>query len=161
MAEVDPEFIQAPEHRPRPEAIEAENIPLVDLSLSPPENLVAQIRNACENWGFFQRRKRKLSRDEVNPYGYYDTERAKNVRDWKEVFDSTVQHPTVIPASHELDDMELKELVNQWPEDLPELRLVVIVVLLIYSNLCIVIRIRIRIQLLMYMPEFDLIRDTL
>ncbi|KAK4491376.1 hypothetical protein RD792_002115 [Penstemon davidsonii] len=66
--------------------------------------------------------KRKVSRDEMSPYGYYDTEHTKNVRDWKEVFDFTVQNPTIIPASHEPDDKELIELINQWPECLPDLR---------------------------------------
>ena len=34
--------------------------------------------------------KRRVKRDEANPFGYYYTERTKNVRDWKEVFDFTV-----------------------------------------------------------------------
>ncbi|KAK6136845.1 hypothetical protein DH2020_029400 [Rehmannia glutinosa] len=158
MGEINPEFIQALEHRPKPDTtIEAENIPLIDLSSLhdiPPEktdsleNLIAEIGNACQNWGFFQvinhgvpsncrkkiesasrkffalpkQDKRKISRNEINPYGYYDTEHTKNVRDWKEVFDCTVQNPTIIPASHEPDDTELKELNNQWPENIPELR---------------------------------------
>ena len=63
-----------------------------------------------------------MRRDEVNPYGYYDTEHTKNVRDWKEVFDFTVSTPTFIPASPDPDDEELKELTNQWPEYPPELR---------------------------------------
>lgn len=66
--------------------------------------------------------KKKISRDETNPYGYHDTEHTKNVRDWKEVFDFTVQNPTIIPASHDPNDERLRELINQWPEDLPELR---------------------------------------
>ncbi|KAK4477064.1 hypothetical protein RD792_016269 [Penstemon davidsonii] len=155
MGEVDPAFIQALEHRPKNDSIEAENIPLIDLSpLINASNaddlarLVAEIGNACENWGFFQvinhgvssesrekielaskkffalpkEEKKKVSRDEVNPFGYYETEHTKNVRDWKEVFDYTVQNPTVFPVSHEPDDKELKEFFNQWLHNLPELR---------------------------------------
>ncbi|KAF5951421.1 hypothetical protein HYC85_009365 [Camellia sinensis] len=111
-------------------------------------NLVEEIGEACKNWGFFQvinhgvpletrekfesaarkffaqstEEKRKVKRDEVNPQGYYDTELTKNVRDWKEVFDLTVKNPTVIPASYEPGDKEVRELVNWWPEYPPEFR---------------------------------------
>lgn len=60
MAEVDSAFIQAIEHRPKPAVIEAEGIPLIDLSpLSSSDSikiasLVAEIGVACKNWGFFQ-----------------------------------------------------------------------------------------------------------
>jgi len=102
---------------------------------------VAEIGGACEKWGFFQvinhgvpedcrervesaareffglpkEEKMKVGRDEKNPWGYYDTEHTKNVRDWKEVFDFGVENPMVIPASHEPHDQELRLLVNQWP----------------------------------------------
>lgn len=105
--------------------------------------------DACAKWGFFQvinhgvpseyrqriesasrksfslpkEEKLKVKRDEINPLGYYDTEHTKNVRDWKEVFDFTVQNPTFIPASHETGDKaELKEFINQWPKNIPEFR---------------------------------------
>jgi len=63
MGEVDPAFIQDPEHRPRISFTEAEGIPLIDLSpiaqtLHPSSDKVAavirEIGNACEEWGFFQ-----------------------------------------------------------------------------------------------------------
>ncbi|PRQ23272.1 putative oxoglutarate/iron-dependent dioxygenase, non-heme dioxygenase domain-containing protein [Rosa chinensis] len=64
MGEVDPAFIQDPEHRPKLSIIEPEGIPLIDLSpLSSPDSisdpkaievLVREIGNACKNWGFFQ-----------------------------------------------------------------------------------------------------------
>ncbi|XP_073029990.1 protein LATERAL BRANCHING OXIDOREDUCTASE 1-like [Primulina eburnea] len=155
MGEVDPDFIQSLEHRPKPRTIEPENIPLIDLSplkssydVNDLASLASEIGDACEKWGFFQvinhgvplkcrekiesasrkffalprEEKRKVSRDEVNPFGYYDTEHTKNVRDWKEVMDITVQTPTTIPVSHEPDDRRLIELINQWPKDPPELR---------------------------------------
>ncbi|KAL0365443.1 UNVERIFIED_CONTAM: putative 2-oxoglutarate-dependent dioxygenase JRG21 [Sesamum angustifolium] len=156
MGEVDPAFIQALEHRPKPHSVEAQGIPLIDLSPanSPDADpsslsaLAAEIGDACEKWGFFQvinhgaplhvrekidlvsrkffalpkEEKKKVSRDEVNPSGYYDTEHTKNVRDWKEVFDFTVGEPVVMPASHEPDDRELKEVINQWPEYPSEMR---------------------------------------
>ncbi|CAK8570890.1 unnamed protein product [Lathyrus sativus] len=66
MVEIDPNFIQAPEHRPKPNVIEAENIPVIDLSpiLDNSSNiekdplvfdeLVRKIGSACKEWGFFQ-----------------------------------------------------------------------------------------------------------
>ncbi|KAL2344862.1 hypothetical protein Fmac_006147 [Flemingia macrophylla] len=63
MGEVDPAFIQDPEHRPKLSIIQAEGIPIVDLSpitnheVSDPssiEGLVKEIGNACKEWGFFQ-----------------------------------------------------------------------------------------------------------
>lgn len=110
--------------------------------------LVSEIGDASKNWGFFQvinhgvqseyrkkfflasknffalpqEEKFKVRRDEVNPFGYYDTELTKNVRDWKEVFDISVEDPTFVPASHEPDDKGLRQLTNQWPQKFPELR---------------------------------------
>ncbi|OMO74180.1 hypothetical protein CCACVL1_16916 [Corchorus capsularis] len=64
MGEVDPAFIQELEHRPKLSAIEAEGIPLIDLSVlnsadaEPDPNtlhsLVSEVGNACREWGFFQ-----------------------------------------------------------------------------------------------------------
>ncbi|KAJ7967408.1 2-oxoglutarate and fe-dependent oxygenase-like protein [Quillaja saponaria] len=66
MGDVDPVFIQAPEHRPKPSVILAEGIPLIDLSpinyheedtVSDPyaiKGLVEEIGRACKEWGFFQ-----------------------------------------------------------------------------------------------------------
>ncbi|XP_011080765.1 probable 2-oxoglutarate-dependent dioxygenase At5g05600 [Sesamum indicum] len=154
MGEVDPAFIQALEHRPKPYSISAETIPIIDLTPlqqlppSAPSGLVSEIGEACRDWGFFQainhgvpskcrreiesasrkffalpkEEKRKVGRDEENPFGYYDGEHTKNVRDWKEVFDFAVLDPVVFPASHDPDDVEVKELFNKWPESLPELR---------------------------------------
>ncbi|WJZ83805.1 hypothetical protein VitviT2T_003454 [Vitis vinifera] len=148
MGEVDPAFIQDTQHRPKLAVIEAEGIPLIDLSSANASNHVSQIADASKNWGFFQvinhgvpsesrrkiegaarkffalplEEKRKVSRDEVNPLGYFDSELTKNVRDWKEVFDFVVSTPTVIPVSPDPDDKELKELTNQWPQYPPELR---------------------------------------
>ncbi|CAI9765547.1 unnamed protein product [Fraxinus pennsylvanica] len=155
MGEVDPAFIQALEHQPKLDITEAEGIPVIDLSpLNSSDtdadfsSLVAEIGDACKNWGFFQvinhgvplkfrekielaarkffalskEEKKKVSRDEVNPLGYYDTEHTKNVRDWKEVFDLTLKKPNIVPASHQSDDKELNQFMNQWPENLPELK---------------------------------------
>ena len=138
MGEVDLAFIQDPEHRPKLSIIEAEGIPLIDLSpLYAPdpkaiEGLVREIGNACKQWGFFQvinhgvpvdklqkieavtrkffaqplEEKRKTRRDETNVLGYYEKENTKNVRDWKEVFDLTVEEPTLVPASPDPEDKE-------------------------------------------------------
>ncbi|KAM7470705.1 hypothetical protein LguiA_008888 [Lonicera macranthoides] len=148
MGQVDPSFIQAVEHRPKLTVIEAQGIPLIDLSTSNIDTLVAEIGGACETWGFFQvinhgvplerrlkmetaarkffgqerEEKMKVRRGGVNPLGYYDTEHTKNVRDWKEVLDLTMEDPTLMWASHEPDDQELTEWFNLWPENVPEIR---------------------------------------
>ena len=166
--EVDTEFIQALEHRPKPSITEAGGIPLIDLSplnSDDPEaisGLVAEIGEACSDWGFFQvinhgvppqlqeriesaakkffalspEEKCKVGRDEVNPLGYYEAEHTKNVRDWKEVFDFTVQEPTLIPGSHELHCQELQILNNQWPHYPPELRYLHCMILILSHCLC-------------------------
>nr|AFK35419.1 unknown [Medicago truncatula] len=65
MVEIDQDFIQPPEHRPKLSIIEAENIPVIDLSpiLDDSNNvknplvideLVRKIGSACKEWGFFQ-----------------------------------------------------------------------------------------------------------
>ncbi|KAL5562506.1 hypothetical protein UlMin_032253 [Ulmus minor] len=112
------------------------------------EELVREIGSACKVWGFFQvinhgvalearrniesamrkffalplEEKMKVRRDEVNVLGYYDAENTKNVRDWKEVFDVTVEEPTLVPASPDPDDHQITEWFNQWPQYPPELR---------------------------------------
>ncbi|GLT63697.1 hypothetical protein SLA2020_362410 [Shorea laevis] len=146
MGDVDPAFIQPAEYRPKPETVEVEGIPVIDLSDT--GELLSEIGNACRNWGFFQvinhgvplelrrrvekvaktffdlpiEEKKKVQRDAVHPMGYHDREHTKNVRDWKEIFDFFLQDPTVVPASHEPDDRELRTLTNQWPEYPPDLR---------------------------------------
>ncbi|MED6209521.1 hypothetical protein PIB30_055459 [Stylosanthes scabra] len=69
LGEFDSSFIQALEHRPKPNASEAQGIPLIDLSpISYHEDvetnsetdpasigeLAKQVGSACRNWGFFQ-----------------------------------------------------------------------------------------------------------
>ncbi|KAK3412453.1 hypothetical protein EUGRSUZ_I01203 [Eucalyptus grandis] len=113
------------------------------------KGLVAEIGEACKEWGFFSavnhgvpvekreriereareffrqdlEEKKKVRRDEKRTPGYYETEHTKNVRDWKEVFDFTVQEPTVVPASLEDDEEGVIGWTNQWPEYPPGLRL--------------------------------------
>ncbi|XP_062096966.1 flavonol synthase/flavanone 3-hydroxylase-like [Humulus lupulus] len=145
--EFDPAFIQAPEHRPKPTIVEAQGIPLIDLS-RPIDDLAREIGGACSQWGFFQvinhgvpldsrqklesaareffalpqEEKRRVKRDAVKVLGYYDTEHTKNVRDWKEVFDFSVEDPTFVPASLDADDQKVTTWYNQWPENPPVLR---------------------------------------
>ncbi|CAK9179718.1 unnamed protein product [Ilex paraguariensis] len=65
LGEVDTAFIQATEHRPKLAIVEADDIPLIDLSvlnspnLSKPDTaatrpLIFEIAKACKNWCFFQ-----------------------------------------------------------------------------------------------------------
>ncbi|KAI6701279.1 hypothetical protein NL676_015603 [Syzygium grande] len=112
------------------------------------EGLMEEIGEACKKWGFFAvvnhgvaaekreriwreageffgqglEEKKKVRRDERKVLGYYETEHIKNVRDWKEVFDLTVQEPTLVPASLEDGEVGVTEWTNQWPEYPPGLR---------------------------------------
>ena len=151
MGGIDPAFIWEPEHRPKSSTIEVEEIPVIDLPVSnagDTKQLASEIGNACKNWGFFQvvnhgvplelrrrvekmaktffdlpiEEKRKTKRDELNFTGYHDMEHTKNVRDWKEVFDMLIQDPTLLPASPEPDDEEIRTYTNKWPEYPPEFR---------------------------------------
>ncbi|XP_061376322.1 flavonol synthase/flavanone 3-hydroxylase-like [Gastrolobium bilobum] len=112
------------------------------------EGLVREIGSAFKEWGFFQvinhgvpiesrekieatakkffalsnEEKGKVRRDAVNVMGYYDSEHTKNIRDWKEVFDFTVEEPTLMAASLDPHNKETTHWNNQWPENPPELR---------------------------------------
>lgn len=153
MENIDPTFIQAPEHRANSNStiIDSEEIPLIDLSsLEDPENVqnvISEIGDACEKWGLFQvinhgvpceakqrlekvvktffnlplEEKMKVKRDEVDPMGYYDGERTKNVRDWKEVFDVHFKDPMVLPTSTDHEDEGLLVVYNKWPQ-IPDFR---------------------------------------
>ncbi|KAJ1398405.1 Oxoglutarate/iron-dependent dioxygenase [Sesbania bispinosa] len=151
MGEVDPAFIQDPEHRPNLSFIQVEGIPVIDLSpitnhtlqdSSSIEGLVKEIGSACKEWGFFQvinhgvplstrqrmeeasrmffaqslEEKRKVSRNESTPTGYYDTEHTKNIRDWKEVFDFLAKEPTLIPITSDEHDDRLTHWTNPSPQ---------------------------------------------
>lgn len=160
MGEFDPEFIQAVEHRPKTIPVEADGIPVIDLSSIStldhiPNNnnskeilggLISEIGEACEKWGFFQvinhgvapeklenmdrvtreffalplEEKRKVKGDVSNPMGYYDVERTKNVRDWKQVFDFTVRDRILLPVSP--GEIQTKTIPSRWPEQPSEFR---------------------------------------
>ncbi|RVW49775.1 Protein DMR6-like oxygenase 2 [Vitis vinifera] len=124
MGEVDPAFIQDTQHRPKLAVIEAEGIPLIDLSSANASNHVSQIADASKNWGFFQvinhgvpSESRRKIEDAARKFFALPLEEKR-----KEVFDFVVSTPTVIPVSPDPDDKELKELTNQWPQYPPELR---------------------------------------
>ncbi|XP_028776055.1 flavonol synthase/flavanone 3-hydroxylase [Neltuma alba] len=152
MGDIDPAYVQSPEHRPNLEKVDADavagEIPVIDLSLGNVEELVSQVGSACEAWGFFQiinhgvpvelhrkietcakkffdqsmEEKKKVKRDEVNPLGYYDGEHTKNVRDWKEVYDYLLKNSLEFPVSPDLHDPETKTITNRLPQYPPEFR---------------------------------------
>lgn len=104
--------------------------------------LLDQIEAASRDWGFFQvvnhgvppellrralkvskeffdlppEEKRKVRRDEKNPYGYYEGEHTKNVRDWKEVFDFVLKEVPYLQSETGGISDELQTYRNQWPE---------------------------------------------
>ncbi|MED6126215.1 hypothetical protein PIB30_076168 [Stylosanthes scabra] len=77
---------------------------------------------AGEFFGESTEEKNKVTRDAVIVLGYSDTEHTKNVRDWKEVFDFSVEEPTLVHASLDPHQHDLTHWHNQWPHYPPHLR---------------------------------------
>ncbi|KAH9608401.1 hypothetical protein KSS87_011294 [Heliosperma pusillum] len=142
MGDVNPDFIQTSDERPSPGlSVQDQDIPVINISSPLTNQVIRDIKEACQKWGFFQiighgvppekrhkveltarqffalppEEKNKVCRNECNPLGYYDSEHTKNVRDWKQIFDFTVLDPTKVPASHLIQDEDIIELRNQWP----------------------------------------------
>ncbi len=113
------------------------SVPVIDIGELTHGETLAALDLACREWGFFQVAnhgiddeliarlfeqlhaffaqplavKRSITRSRENPWGFYDRELTKNVRDRKQVFDFG-------PA----DGCKLRP---QWPEGMPEFRNVV------------------------------------
>ena len=114
--------------------MQAENIPVIDIRhLEDPQTLAA-IDEACRDWGFFQivnhgipqpvtddivremhaffalpiEVRREISRTEKNPWGFYDRELTKNVRDLKQIYD--------------FGPGDGADVQPQWPHGMPAFR---------------------------------------
>ncbi|KAK8940459.1 Protein SRG1 [Platanthera zijinensis] len=156
--EFDQAFIQAEEHRPKSAISAADGIPVIDLSplfaaggtgsQEALDGLIAEVKSACKDWGFFQvinhgvsvelleriqaeareffalpsEEKLRIRRGEENPLGFYEAENTKNVRDWKEVFDFVSSERTELPATEIAGDVRTVVFWNQWPEHPPKFR---------------------------------------
>jgi isopenicillin N synthase-like dioxygenase len=112
-----------------PGGSESDTIPVISLA-APDRTLLA---NACESWGLFHIShhgvapevisglrnasrgffsapapvREAVMRTRTNPWGYFDRELTKNVRDWKEIFDVGPSYGTSVP---------------QWPDSMPMFR---------------------------------------
>jgi isopenicillin N synthase-like dioxygenase len=110
------------------------SIPVIDICELKHEATLALLDEACRDWGFFQvvnhgipaeviagsfsaahaffalplGSKRRISRTRDNPWGFYDRELTRNVRDWKQIYDYG-------PA----DGAGIRP---QWPQGLPHFR---------------------------------------
>jgi isopenicillin N synthase-like dioxygenase len=109
------------------------DIPIIDFDDLDGASMRQVLDRACREWGFFHltgdaidrqltkrmyaamhsffalplSRKRIVERTADNPWGYYDRELTKNVRDWKEIFDVGPGIPTEgLPGTQ-----------AQWPEE--------------------------------------------
>ncbi|MFK8023958.1 MAG: isopenicillin N synthase family dioxygenase [Ilumatobacter sp.] len=119
------------------------NVPVLDLGgrrSAPSDDIVGQVAEAAETFGFFQvvdhgvsaeliaevwsatadffaltmDDKRRISRTKANSRGYYDRELTKNVRDHKEVLDlAQTAHPD-LPDDHP-SNVHAVDGINQWP----------------------------------------------
>lgn len=114
--------------------MQANSVPVIDIRALRSRETLGQLDEACRQWGFFQVThhgipanligdvhrimreffhqpapvKQEISRTRDNPWGFYDRELTKNVRDEKEVFD--------------FGPSEGKVIVPQWPDGMPEFR---------------------------------------
>lgn len=114
--------------------MKAYSVPVIDINeLTHPDTL-AELDVACRDWGFFQvinhgipqnvidktfavahdffaqpiEVKREVSRTGENPWGFFDRELTKNVRDLKQVYDFGPSDGAIIRP--------------QWPRGMPEFR---------------------------------------
>lgn len=114
--------------------MKSNSVPVIDIKqLNRPDRL-AELDTACREWGFFQvinhgipqsaidkvmketqaffaqplAAKRRISRTHDNPWGFFDRELTRNVRDLKQVYDFG-------PADG-------KAIKPQWPRGMPEFR---------------------------------------
>ena len=113
-----------------------QEIPTINVETLDRASTRRVLDRACRDWGFFhvegnviERRlvdrmltamhgffaqpatlKRSVERTADNPWGFYDRELTKNVRDWKEIFDVGPDIPTAgLPGAR-----------AQWPDETPE-----------------------------------------
>ncbi|KAJ7200905.1 hypothetical protein O6H91_Y494400 [Diphasiastrum complanatum] len=146
---VDSAFVLDPEWRPKlgNTSNSSDQIPVIDLEpiwIHHPtriQQVVEQIGEACENWGFFQiinhgiplllfdelkelaveffrlpvSEKRLVGRSLLNPLGFSDIELTKNVRDWKEIFDFVIRGVLEVPAEFEGNSEAVHQFQNKWP----------------------------------------------
>ncbi|HEX5788785.1 MAG TPA: 2OG-Fe(II) oxygenase family protein [Woeseiaceae bacterium] len=111
-----------------------ESVPVIDIARLDEADTLGAIDRACREWGFFQvvnhgipgplclalvdamhaffaapaPVRARIRRTRENPWGYYDSELTKNVRDWKEVFD--------------YGPGDGGQLEPRWPDGLPGFR---------------------------------------
>ena len=109
------------------------SIPTISLARLNDGNDLDQLASACTEWGFFKliehgispsvckqtldameqffalptSAKRAIERTKDNPWGFYDRELTKNVKDHKEIFDVGPENDKQVP---------------QWPGDVPEFK---------------------------------------
>ena len=114
------------------------SIPILDFSQRDEASWLPALDAACKEWGCFQlvshpltqlqtrqlltetkrffslpqNEKYKIERTETNPWGYYDRELTKNVRDWKEILD-------IGPST---SDGPFADARPQWPSSLAGFR---------------------------------------
>jgi len=112
-------------------------VPVIDVARSSTHTL-SELAEACTEWGCFQivnhgmkdeliaalhsqmrtffalssKQKQAIERTADNPWGFYDRELTKNVRDWKEIFD-------VGPLAQ---SGPLAGGAPQWPADMPQFK---------------------------------------
>jgi isopenicillin N synthase-like dioxygenase len=115
-----------------------EDIPTIDFARLHEAATLAELDRACREWGFFHlvgdaidaptrahtlaamraffalpaASKHAIERTADNPWGFYDRELTKNVRDWKQILDVGPDVPTA----------GLDAARAQWPADMPSLQ---------------------------------------
>ena len=122
------------------------DIPVIDISRLDRPQTLRDLDRACRDWGFFQvvghgveaqrsvrlleamraffgrplETKQRISRTAQNPWGFYDRELTKNVRDWKQIYDYGP------PAEATSEPSAATGPQPQWPQGLPEFKAAVL-----------------------------------
>jgi isopenicillin N synthase-like dioxygenase len=114
--------------------MKTESVPVIDINELRDQDTLAELDTACREWGFFQvvnhgipqeaidtvmheahaffhlpiEFKREISRTHDNPWGFFDRELTRNVRDHKQVYD--------------FGPSDGRDMRPQWPQSMPEFR---------------------------------------
>ena len=120
--------------------MKTDTIPVIDIQQLRSRVTLQALEHACRDWGFFQVTnhaidadmianlsvamhtffaqpsavKREISRTRDNPWGFFDQELTKNIRDWKEVYDYGPADGDIIQPQWPRGIANFKDLIEDY-----------------------------------------------